>query len=193
MLRNSLKKLLRSLGLLLLLTGLSLFGSRVYLEYLKLLNEPVTAWTTDPHADCGVVLTGGVNRIAEGFELLSQGRITNLIISGVNPQSKLEEIFPQWRNYRGVNTENIILEKRSNTTYGNAHQTAPIAEALKCTKVLLITSNLHMLRAYATFKSAFPEGVDIETYSVSTGKNPPDFAEVSNEVAKSLFYGLWAY
>src|ERR1043165_80438 len=74
------------------------------------------SWDEDHSADCAVVLTGGPNRVREGFDLLAQGQVRKLIISGVNPRSGLRDIFPQMPFYGTINENNVILEKRSLTT-----------------------------------------------------------------------------
>ena len=64
------------------------FGFLILRQSQEIINTPVTSWTEDQRADCGLVLTGGAARISEGFSLLSQKRIKKLVISGVNPNSK---------------------------------------------------------------------------------------------------------
>ena len=156
-------------------------------------SEPISAWVEDHKADCAVVLTGGPGRVREGFDLLSQGQVHKLIISGVHPRATLREIFPQWPYYSGLRLEDVVLEKRSATTFGNAQQTLPLVEALRCRSLVLITSQLHMRRSYKTFKGIFPTEVVILTRSISSGAVPPRSADLAAETLKSLFYSLWAY
>jgi uncharacterized SAM-binding protein YcdF (DUF218 family) len=155
--------------------------------------EPISAWTEDHKADCAVVLTGGPGRIREGFDLLAQGQVRKLIISGVHRKSTLREIFPQWPFYGSLREEDVALERRSTTTYGNAQQSLPLVEAMHCHSVVLITSHLHMRRSYRTFRQAFPPEVLILTRAVSSGYIPPRTQDVVNETFKALFYSLWAY
>jgi uncharacterized SAM-binding protein YcdF (DUF218 family) len=165
----------------------------IFDEYHKISNTPIDSWTTAVEADCGVVLTGGQGRIQEGMSLLHQKRIKKLIISGVNPSSSLREIFPSLPFYGEINEADIILEKRSKTTYGNAQQSAPIIEALDCRSVVIITSKNHMRRAAQVFIAALPK--EITTYHRSVFSYPTDEStmDFSQEVVKSLFYRLWAY
>ncbi|HMN69671.1 MAG TPA: YdcF family protein [Bdellovibrionales bacterium] len=155
--------------------------------------EPISAWTEDHKADCGVVLTGGPGRVREGFDLLAQGQIHKLIISGVNPRATLREIFPQWPYYGELRAEDVVLERRSGTTYGNAQQSLPLVEAMRCRSLVLITSHLHMRRAYRTFRQVYPPEILILTRGVSSGVIPPRSQDLTSEVLKSLFYSLWAY
>ena len=155
--------------------------------------EPVTAWAEDHRADCAVVLTGGPGRVREGFDLLAQRQVHKLIISGVHPSATLREIFPQWPYYGPLRAEDVVLERRSGTTFGNAQQTLPLVEALRCRSVVLVTSHIHMRRALKTFRGVYPAEVLILTRGVSSGAVPPRSSDLTAEVLKSLFYSLWAY
>jgi uncharacterized SAM-binding protein YcdF (DUF218 family) len=155
--------------------------------------EKITAWLDDQRADCGVVLTGGPGRVREGFDLLAQGQIHKLIISGVHPRASLREIFPQWPYYGNLREEDVVLERRSTTTYGNAVQSLPLVEAVRCRSLVLITSHLHMRRAFKTFRRVFPAEILILTRSISSGSVPPRSMDLMQESFKSMFYSLWAY
>lgn len=175
----------------------SLFlGIRFYLEAKKIKRSSsgVTAWTEDHHADCAVVLTGGVGRVREGVDLLAQKQVSKLILAGVYSSSRFEEIFPLWPYYGSVNKKDVILERRSQTTYGNAQQALSLVEALRCRDVILITSNLHMPRAYRTFRAIFPESIPIYQRAVLPGTTARvSYSDLFFETLKSTFYSLWAY
>lgn len=172
-----------------LATAYYLFSS----EKQKILAQKPTEWTEPASGDCGVVLTGGPARIRAGFDLLAQGRIHKLIISGVYPGAILREIFQQISFYGPINEDDVILEKRSSTTYGNAQQSLPLAEALHCRSVVLVTSRLHMYRSFRIFRTVFPSEIKIIPRAVVAGRLEPNFFEASFETIKSLFYALWAY
>ncbi len=155
--------------------------------------EIPTSWKLDQKADCAVVLTGGSGRVREGFDLLAQKQVNKLIISGVNPKASLVDIFPQWPYYGELNERDVVLERRSATTYGNAQQSLPFVEALRCRSVLLITSHLHIYRAYKTFREIYPSEIIIEPRSVVSGNYEAKASQFYNEVFKSIFYSLWAY
>lgn len=178
-----------SVGLLFLLLGLW----RVSLEVKRVQGSDITAWTQSHSADCAVVLTGGRGRVSEGFDLLSQGRVKKLIISGVYPKASLREIFPQWLFYGNLSEKDVILEKISRTTYGNAKQSFAIVTVLDCRDIVLITSRLHMYRALSIFQSLFPDDFPIYERSILAGRRRPSLMDLSVEVMKSLFYSLWAY
>lgn len=166
---------------------------RFYSEYQSVLREPVSSWTENHTADCAVVLTGGVGRVREGFDLLANQNVKKLIISGVNPNSRLREIMPVWSFYGTLHEDDVVLERRSETTYGNAQQSLSIVEALRCRDILLVTSQLHMHRSYQTFRGSYPENIGIIKHAVVSGRLEGGFFEAAFEALKSLFYSLWAY
>lgn len=162
-------------------------------EWNRIENIEMNSWTQSVSADCGVVLTGGPGRIREGFALLENNSIKKLVISGVNSQSQLREIFPLLPFYSHVKESDVLLEKKSQTTYGNAQQSLSLIEALQCRDIVLITSKLHMHRSSKTFKAVIPDSIDMRLHPVVSGSMAASFWETSIEVIKSLFYSLWAY
>ncbi len=183
----------RKIYLLILVLVMFLFGGFFRREIGLIEHEPISAWTEDHKADCAVVLTGGPGRIREGFDLLSQGQVRKLIISGVHPRATMREIFPQWPFYGSLHEEDVVLERRSGTTYGNAQQSLPLVEAMHCRSLVLVTSHLHMRRAFKTFHQVYPQEFLISARSVSSGFIPPRNSDLTIEALKSLFYSLWAY
>lgn len=122
-------------------------------------------------ADVIVVLTGGLGRIDGGLMLLRTGRSGKMILSGVNEDVDHDAIF-----LKGLNkTErgNIILEKRSKSTYENALEVRRLSRELGFDSMILITSSYHMKRAHYLFTRVMPEGVSIEPFQVSS----PNFNE----------------
>lgn len=162
-------------------------------ERSRILATPIHAWTQDHVADCAVILTGGPARIREGIDLLSRNEVRKLIISGVNPQTEFRDIFLLLPFYGSLNADDVVLEKKSRTTWGNAQQSLPLVEALKCRDIVLVTSRVHMYRALKTFQAEFPPSVSIYPRAVVWGSAKPDQGEVFSEIVKSLFYSLWAY
>ena len=173
-----------------------LFAALVFLifffqEEKKVLNFPTTEIIdTLPTYDCGVVLTGASGRIREAFEVLNQKKIKRLIISGVYKDTQLNEIFPQLPFYSGIDPENIVLEKISGSTYGNAVQTQLLVDAMKCDDLLLMTSGLHMHRSQRMFKVIFPDDFKIGTYHIVNNLKENTLFDVYLESLKSLFYNF---
>lgn len=192
-LQKSLRQTVQSKQFWLLSLLFAVFFGLFVREYQRVTEQSINSWYEDAHVDCAVVLTGGANRVREGFDLLSRGQAKKLIVSGVYANALLRDIFPLWPLYGKLDEKDVILEKRSNTTYGNAQQTLPLIEALHCRDVALITSNVHMYRAYKTFRGTYPDSIGIVKRAVNVGRGEGSFWEISTEVVKSLFYSLWAY
>lgn len=177
---------------------LFLFASLFFLFLFSLEYKKVLSFKNDytfkrQEADCAVVLTGGPGRIREGIDLLANKSVKKLIISGVNPNSYFKQIFPMWVYYPEVTESSVVLEKRSETTFGNAIQSLPLAELLKCQDVLLITSQIHMYRAEKTFRKIFPKNIQVKANPLFLAKDTYTYLDVVQETFKSLFYSLWVY
>ncbi len=165
----------------------------LYREALQIHKTSINSWHEDHTADCAVVLTGGANRVHEGFALLAQKQVRKLIISGVFEGAKLDEIFPLLPFYGTIAAKDVVLEKNSRTTFGNAQQSLALVEALKCRDVVLVTSYLHMRRALRTFDATFPEDIVLYPRATIGSGHPAAFGELLLEASKSFFYSLWAY
>jgi uncharacterized SAM-binding protein YcdF (DUF218 family) len=170
-----------------------LFGVFFIREYKNVVSMKPNAWTEDARGDCAVVLTGGKGRVKDGFSLLARGEVRKLIISGVFEKAQLKDIYPELPFVSTVNPDDIVLEKHSQTTYGNALQTRTLVDALKCRDLILITSQTHMYRAYKTFRSHFSKEFKIQKRSLAAGSYEHDLSESLQETIKSLFYSVWAY
>ncbi len=138
--------------------------------------------------DCGVVLTGGPGRIREAIEILGQKKIKKLVISGVYKEAQLTEIFPPLPFYPEVDPDDILLEKRSESTFGNAVQSLALVQTLQCRSVLLITSQMHMRRAYKIFRALYPETIQIQKHYVLNQRKDPSELLLVVETIKSVFY-----
>lgn len=180
-------RLLLVSSVILLIVFISSIYSR---EFQKIKNESLGSWEQHQVADCAVVLTGGVNRVREGLDLLANHRVKKLIISGVYPGVQLSDLFNLWGFYGDLNEQDIVLEKYSETTFGNAVQSLPIVEALHCRDVLLVTSKLHMSRAYSTFSKYFPETIQIYKHAVIGKSYDLSLWDLLVEATKSIFYRL---
>lgn len=184
--------------LLISLTLISLFGLtflalQSWTHYKTIQTYPVTSWLEDHQADCAVVLTGGPNRIGDSLEQLYLKRVKKVIIAGVNPNTHLRDIFPEQPFFGDLDPDDIILEKRSLTTYGNAQQALPLVEALNCKDVVLITSRLHMFRAYETFRNHFPKDLPLYQRSTVGRQFRPTGSQLFTEVLKTVFYDFWFF
>ena len=168
-------------------------GALILIHWREATETPVTSWTQDSTADCAIALTGGVGRIHEGISLLSRKLVKKLIVSGVYPEVQVQDLYPASLLMGDVNEADIILERRSQTTYGNAQQSLPLVEVLGCRDIVLVTSQLHMHRAFATFRHVFPEEMKIIKHSIPRSHAEDNWLETLIEALKIQFYSLWAY
>lgn len=159
----------------------------ILFEAYGLSSQPITSWTQHAKGDCALVLTGGPGRVRAGFDLLQRGDVRKLVISGVNPNVSLDEIFPQIDIYPGVQRFNVLIENHSRTTYGNMVQSLPLLQRLRCQKVILVTSQLHMPRAKKLFQKN-AQGLEFESHSVYTEQQIND---IFYESMKTIFYNIW--
>lgn len=113
-----------------------------------------------------VVLTGGINRAEEGLKIFSKEKASYLIISGVHMDADLDSIFPGKLN--NVRRDNIILEKKSGSTFENAIEVRDILAKREIRSIQLVTSAYHMKRAYFTFRKILPPEIEIYPMPVST-------------------------
>ncbi len=165
------------------------FALVVYWKTDQIISEPENLWgNNEISADCGVVLTGAPGRLREGFELLAEKKIKKLIVSGVYKDARMIEIFPYSGYYPEVSLEDIYLEKRSETTFGNARHSMSLVEGLRCRDIILITSQIHMHRAHSIFKIVYPDSMTIKKLTLPNTRSESGLSGLAIEVAKSLFY-----
>lgn len=164
--------------------------------YLDFANETGAYKQYAGGADAIVVLTGGLGRIDQGFNLLANGRAGRLIIAGVDKDANLESIF--FKKADKLDTKKIILEKGSTSTYENALEVKKIVEAMNIKSIILLTSYYHMKRASYIFNRMLPSRVKIHLYPISTqnfdekawwkGEGP---VLLAGEFLKLYWYRLW--
>lgn len=133
--------------------------------FLDFVNDTRSYRSAGKGADAIVVLTGGRGRTTEGLTQLRKGKGGVLILSGVHEDADLDSIFLNGVNK--VERANIVLEKRSTSTYENALEVRKILEERGLRSMVLITSGYHIKRAHYIFTKVMPD-MAIEAYSVTT-------------------------
>ena len=99
--------------------------------------------------DLVVVLTGGQGRLREAIELLKLGKGERLLISGVDPRSKLDGLLRANR-IEDVSEDiksRISMGPFAKTTVENAVEIREAIQTYTARSVLVVTSNYHMTRA----------------------------------------------
>lgn len=138
---------------LLLLSAMWLAGLEWFMRGI-ILNPPVGATP----ADAIVVLTGGSNRLDEGFDLLHKGMGQKLFISGVYRGVEVKQLLKKWQNadHSGLDCC-VTLGFEADDTVGNARETLKWMQDEKFSSAYLVTANYHMERALLVFHTVAPE------------------------------------
>jgi len=174
-----------------------------------------------PSAEAVIVLGGGVNpraksrlypdlqsgadRVWHAARIFHAGKVPLVILAGgVIPRLGVEiseaEAMRIFLANLGVPTNVIRLEERSRNTHENAVFTAEMLRESGLTRVLLVTSALHMSRAMATFRAVGVEAVAAPT-DFMVREEPaqllhwlPDVRSLAISTAVLHEYlGLWVY
>lgn len=177
---------------LFVLLALALMGWWSWHERNRVLSVPMSSWEVPSLGDCAVVFTGGPGRVPEGFDLLRSGRVKKLLVMGVYEHSELRDIFPQIHFMKDIDDRDVVLERYSRTTYGNAVQSLPLIESLRCRSLVLVTSQLHMYRSKRTLAALLGDQYDLTGHPVFDPTRS-SLGPVQMEVLKSMFYSVWAY
>lgn len=117
-------------------------------------------------ADAIVVLTGGSNRLQQGFELLDKGFGRQLFVSGVYQGVEVRELLDLMRGESLPLTtdddkkriaQKVVLGFDANDTIGNAEETANWMRQQGYKTFYLVTANYHMRRALLEFAQKAPD------------------------------------
>ena len=111
----------------------------------------------DAKADGIVVLTGGSSRISDAVELLASKRGQRLLISGVNPATRQQEIARLMPEYQKIFDCCVDLDRSALNTVGNAVETRRWAKGQGFNSLIVVTSNYHIPRAMAELSHQLPE------------------------------------
>ncbi|MFM9846756.1 MAG: YdcF family protein [Hyphomicrobiaceae bacterium] len=126
-----------------------------------------TALADPPTADAIVVLTGGEDRIEAGIKLLAKRKGKRLLISGVNPSTRVAEIERLTGYDRRLFDCCIDFGYRAVDTITNAEETRAWAANWRFSRLILVTSSYHMPRSLLEFARVLPD-VELLPYPVVT-------------------------
>ena len=100
-------------------------------------------------ADGILVLSGDVqfHRVRYAAELMNTGRARHLFISGAGAGGDSSTVLTREAVSLGVPKEAIIQETRARSTYENILWTRPLLEAHGIRRLVVVTSDYHVLRA----------------------------------------------
>ncbi|MCH1516731.1 MAG: YdcF family protein [Alphaproteobacteria bacterium] len=163
-----LKALFRSMSVLCVFVTLSLIA--MLQHFILTLPKPASGDVSI--TDGIVVATGGQARIEEGLRLLSEGRASQMLVTGVGKGITHTSL----RHTLRLTTAQIRaleccvdLDAAARDTIGNARSAALWADANALKSLRLVTANYHLPRAQNEFQRAFPE-TSLHVFAVL----PPD-------------------
>ena len=119
------------------------FLSKTIWNYLVVNEKPQSS-------DVIIVLSGGTDRVEQGVTLYQQGYAPKLLLSGSSAH-KMEQLALSL----GVPKQNILLDVKSTTTFGNAYYSAKIMRAQGFQSAIVVTSDYHTHRASIIFSQFF--------------------------------------
>lgn len=136
------------------------------------------------NCEFATVLTGANNRIPYALDLSLKYQVKNLFISGVNQKTSLKEII----NIDEVKDINIFLGRKASNTYENAFEILEWLQTNNTKKVLLITSDYHIIRSLMTLKKYCYDGLQIFPIAVPSKRNAEFVKHCFKEFFKVIFF-----
>jgi uncharacterized SAM-binding protein YcdF (DUF218 family) len=133
--------------------------------------------------DAIVVLTGGPGRIQRGLDHLERGDARRLLVSGVDPSVRVEELASLQDAPRHLFECCVDLGKDAVDTRSNAAEAARWLERQRFASVRLVTSDWHMPRARFELERAVGPGVRIVPDAVDSA---PGLVALFSEYNKFL-------
>ncbi|MCW5724757.1 MAG: YdcF family protein [Maricaulaceae bacterium] len=122
---------------------------------------------TGESADAVIALTGGEGRLGAAAALLADGRGERLLISGVHPSVRLDELRAATGASAALFECCVDLGREAADTIGNALETAEWARANGYSRLLVVTSDYHLPRSLLELKAAMPDA-ELIPYPVRT-------------------------
>ncbi|WP_416208102.1 YdcF family protein [Chelativorans sp. M5D2P16] len=116
-------------------------------------------------ADGIVVLTGGQSRIDTGLDLLKAGKGKRLLISGVNPIARVDDLRVATGGDPVLFDCCIDIDRAALNTIGNAEESAKWASANTYGSIIVVTNNYHMPRSLLEMRRILP-AADLQPYPV---------------------------
>jgi uncharacterized SAM-binding protein YcdF (DUF218 family) len=174
----------RRWGRLLLLGAIAVAASIVggFVWFVDRIETTETAPARD--ADGIVALTGGPFRINDALELLAAGRGQRLLITGVNPVTRPNQISRLMPEHQRWFACCVDIDHSANTI-GNAVETRRWVRARGFRSLIVVTANYHMPRAMAELSHELPD-VALVPYSVLSDKVRVESWRENPEIARLL-------
>lgn len=131
-------------------------------------------------------LTGAADRLTAGYDVMRSGRARNVLVTStpVDAPPGGRQLV-DW----GIPAERVVVDDGSFNTRGNAVRSAEIIRSHGWSRVLLVTSAMHMKRAEGCFRAV---GVAVDTLPVDWHYAPAPLGSIVSPRASSLNEGTEA-
>ena len=136
--------------------GAVFFGFLLFAANAMRIADPILSTAGDTPADGIIVLTGGDHRIVEGARLLRAKAGRRLLISGVNAQTRRDDIVRLSGLKPSLFRCCVDLGYAAQDTIGNAEEARIWASGLGARRLIVVTSGYHMPRSIAELTLAMP-------------------------------------
>ncbi|MGH6761396.1 MAG: YdcF family protein [Phyllobacterium sp.] len=136
-------------------------GFVVFADQVTTMQKPASV----PEADGIIVLTGGYSRIETALDLLKNKRGQRLLISGVHPSTKRNEIQRVTHGEAALFECCIDIGRAARDTIGNASETASWITEHGYRSVIVVTNNYHIPRSMIELSRTI-DGVTLIPYPV---------------------------
>jgi uncharacterized SAM-binding protein YcdF (DUF218 family) len=122
----------------------------------------------DERSDAIVVLTGGSGRLDRGFALIQRDLARRMLISGVAPTVRPQELAAAYHVDPRLFACCIILGREAFDTRSNADEVARWLERWHARSIRLVTNDIHMRRARFEIEKRVGEDIAIVSDAVPT-------------------------
>ena len=122
----------------------------------------------DERTDAIVVLTGGSGRLDRGFELIQRGLARRMLISGVAPTVRPQELVAAYRIDPRLLACCVTLGREAFDTRSNADEVAHWLQREHFRSIRLVTNDIHMRRARFEIEKKVGADVTIVSDAVAT-------------------------
>ncbi|ETO03111.1 hypothetical protein RFI_34299, partial [Reticulomyxa filosa] len=133
----------------------SLFIGSLGIRFLFFFIELPTSFDKKQYTDAIIILTGGKNRIENGFSLFKNNNAKKLLISGVGMGVKIEDFTKLMDKYE-IEKDQVVLGSIAQNTLENALEAKIFMELHNYKSLYLVTSSYHTPRSKLIFERLMP-------------------------------------
>lgn len=143
--------------------------------------------------DAIIVLTGARGRIPHGLDLLQKKRARIMLISGVAPEVRPQELAAEYKTDPALFDCCIELGKVATDTKSNAQESAAWIREHKVKTIRLVTSDWHVPRAAYDLRSSIGDSAEVVVDAVPTNSGLSVLFREYNKYLLRRLSGLIGY